>query len=52
LDLASVQDLERGTRHASGLKVAPTGRASDLRHLLYANKVFGCGVVRSENWNN
>jgi len=45
-----VQVFERRTRHASRLKVAPAGHASDLRHLLYANKVFGPGIVRSENW--
>jgi hypothetical protein len=41
LGIASVQDPESGTRHARRLKVATAGHASDLRHLLYANKVFG-----------
>jgi hypothetical protein len=52
LGIASVQGLERGTRHARRLKVAKAGHASGLLHLLYANKVFGGAVVRSENWIN
>jgi hypothetical protein len=52
LGIASVQDLERRTRHAGRLKVATAGHASHLLHLLYANKVFGGGFVRSENWIN
>jgi hypothetical protein len=52
LGIASVQGLERGTRHARRLKVAKAGHASGLLHLLYANNVFGGAVVRSENWIN